>query len=459
MAVRALRDLLRDSSTRSASLVLGLLLVVSPLVYVPVGGDGVDALMTPKIFTLKIAALALGVLVLIAARGVRVRELRQPELWLLFGVIGWLTLAVVLSPEPRAGWPVMQDGLFFALTYAAVAALPGSGRVVLRALAVLGVGIGVLVVFQEHGYLAPGVRQFPGWLPPAGTFVHRNTAAYPLAAALVAIVPMILRARRSWAVFGLVIAGSVIAAGLVYARSRGAWIAAGAGLGVLFALQPRALLGCGRLHAVAIVVALAGHLAVMPAAPPAGEVAAGGRSESVSERLAQAGSLRARMALWRVAGTMIEASPVLGLGPGRYATEAPPEVPHMRPELACHAHNDLVNLAVDAGLPAAALFAAFVIVVLWRGWRRSRADPARWPPALLGVVAVFVVMSSIEVVLRSSPLNVICAASLAGLTTGVEAPLRREGPRWAVAAIVGGVALLCVIAIIAGPLRRSLAGM
>lgn len=456
--MHALRNLVLEGSSRSAALVLGLLLVVAPLIYVPVGADGVDALMSPKIFTLKIAALALGVLVLIAARNVRVRELSQPELWLLFGTIAWLALAVAVSPKPEVGRPVLLDGLYFALIYAAVAALPGSGRIVLRALVVLGTMLGTIIVLQERGYLAPGLRPFPGWLPPAGTFVHRNSAAYPLAAALVAIVPMIVGARRPWRIVGLVIAGSMVAMGLAYARSRGAWIAAGAGLGVAIALRARALLGLGWLHAVAISLTVAGHAAAMPSSSTStGSEAAA--SESVGARLEDAGSLRARFELWRVGGKMIQASPLFGLGPGRYATEAPPEVPHMRPELACHAHNDLVNLAVDAGLPAAALFAAFILVVLWRGCRRISGDPVRWPPALLGVVVVFLVMSAVEVVLRSSPINVMCAASLAGLSTGVEAPAGRHGPRWVVVVIVGGVALLCALAIAAGPLRRSLAGM
>ncbi|HUH00372.1 MAG TPA: O-antigen ligase family protein [Kofleriaceae bacterium] len=456
--MRALRDLILEGSSRSAALILGMLLVVSPLAYVPIGVDGVDALMSPKIFTLKISALSLGVLVLIASRSVRVRDLSHPELWLLFGTIGWLALAVGVSPDRHVGRPVLLDGLYFALTYAAVAALPGSGRIVLRALVVLGTILGTVIVLQERGYLVPGLRPFDGWVPPAGTFVHRNPAAYALAAALVATVPMIVGARRRWSVLGLTLAGSMVALGLIYARSRGAWIAAGAGLGVLLALQPRALLNLGRLHALALVVVIAGHAAATW--PPSAPVSSGGEaSESVASRLEDAGSLRARFDLWRVGGTMIADSPLFGLGPGRYEAEAPPLVPHIRADLVCHAHNDVINLAVDAGLPAVALFVAFVLIVLVRGLRRTRRDQRRWPPTLLGVVVVFLVMSSMEVVLRTSPLNVMCAASLAGLSTGIEAPPRRDGPRWVVVVIVGGVALLCALAVAAGPLRRSLAGM
>ncbi len=99
-----------------------------------------------------------------------------------------------------------------------------------------------------------------------------------------------------------------------------------------------------------------------------------------------------RLAIWRVAATEVLEHPWLGLGGSNafhdsYNAAFARVLPQQDNEFAHqggapHAHNSLLSLAVDFGVPAAALYLAFLGRALLPGWRARRGHPRAWALAL-----------------------------------------------------------------------------
>lgn len=86
-------------------------------------------------------------------------------------------------------------------------------------------------------------------------------------------------------------------------------------------------------------------------------------------------SVSARLDYWQAAVTTARAHPLFGTGPGTFAI---PYQQLKRPEseMARLVHNDYLQQASDAGLPAFILYSTFIAAALWRTLRRLR--PVAW---------------------------------------------------------------------------------
>lgn len=261
---------------------------------------------------------------------------------------------------------------------------------------------------------------------PAATFVNRNVAAEALVVGVPLAGIVALCATRGIgraAALAAIASGSVM---LVAARSRAAWIACGvawsAAVIVFLAQERRAR---ARLVATALGIVVAA--ALVSAAVPAPEAQ---RLPSVTRAVAlllegREDSTTIRRALWSNTLGMVEESPWIGVGPGRYAVSyasAPARVvptPDYGLERRVeHAHNDALHLAAELGVVgAASLFALLAGAVLRLAARARRAPSAResGTDALLAAALAGLLVNGLFSFPLESPTTGFLAFAIAGI--------------------------------------------
>ena len=381
--------------------------------------------------------LALSIVVLIlrvARRELRLR--RTPVDTPLAAFAVWTLLSACFATLPAVAHESAKKLLLFALFYVALEVLsePEDRERVLGAALAGGLALAALMVVQYHflGYDQLSHR-------PSGFLGHYMSASgvtmtiLVLAAARLVFAPVAPRPRAAW-LPALVLAGvaavavlsalgrQTVAAGvfvlgatlvatklalarddvarpveatlpllvlplaawaLVVSQTRGVWIGALVGLGVVAVLRAPRLLG---VVATAVVVALLAGPHVL------------------RERLtwSDASSVD-RYYMWQAGVDMVLDKPVFGQGPGMILTTYPryrwPEAPN---PLAPHLHDNALQIAAERGLPGLVFFlwwAGAVALAAWREARRARDSrgPAGASAAgVLGVVAAVSVAGLVE---------------------------------------------------------------
>ncbi len=299
-----------------------------------------------------------------------------------------------------------------------------SGVLVVGLLAMALDGAAVLLAAEQ---VSPSAVKHASWL-----FVHNNMAAsfavvlVPLIAARALAAPHAGR-RRAWGA-GLVL--TVLY--LLLLRSRAGLLGAALGLGLvgLLALRPaRAPAARGRPR---LRLALAGLLVLGVALAP---LSAGVRGlakdvfyRGVSVLGLDFADTSFRPLIWRKTIEMAVAHPLEGVGPGNFPVEFPR---HERQLLAKpHAHNDLLQVLGELGVPGAALFVATLIAAAAGLARRraaaadraARCHAAGWLAALV----VFVVAGLFEVpfMLASTGMLFAMLVGVSGAGVAAAAPAR-----------------------------------
>jgi O-antigen ligase len=263
-----------------------------------------------------------------------------------------------------------------------------------------GVTMIVLVLAAARLVFAPvAPRPRAAWLPAlvlAGvasvavlSALGRQTMAagvFVLGATLVATKLALARdaaaARRAEATLPLLVL-PLAAWALVISQTRGVWIGALVGLGVVAVLRaPRLLVVVAAAVVVALVV----------------------RPHVLSERLTwtDASSVD-RYYMWQAGVDMVLDKPVFGQGPGMILTTYPryrwPEAPN---PLAPHLHDNALQIAAERGLPGLVFFLWWAGAVALAAWREARcARDSRGPAGaaaagVLGVVAAISVAGLVE---------------------------------------------------------------
>ncbi len=326
--------------------------------------------------------------------------LDAPTIALLLTLPGAIYAARQTAPDIGLAAAVSRaESLIFAMALAyALANAVGTPRrlwsaVTAALIATLGlVALALVSVgwLEKYGALAPILARFPRLIqgvPHAtleiygvagGVAVHPNT----IAALLILVLPLAL-ACLVWTTSGEVggpdpsedlapprwirpLAAVVLAIGgtmLVLTQSRGAW------LGMAAALVGMAAV---RFRAVRALVAGAGVTAVLwvLAVGPGNVLARLGASG-----LPGAASAAGRLDLWREALALLYTSPALGIGLNTFV------VAHgRRPEYQGgfvyqglpHAHNTLLQAALDYGLPGLVAVVGLGTALAWAAWRAHR---------------------------------------------------------------------------------------
>lgn len=380
----SLAESLRPGFAALAGLFLGLALlkfgnpaVLDPLVTAPKGYW--EFMLQPWPL-----AWGYGLLAALAVLGVLVADRRLPRpCWLVWLPLAWLVwqgLAALDTADAR----LTRLTLPYLVTvvagfYLGLLALAPAVRMRVFWLALAGCFAAVLLLgFQQRFGGLEAVRQHvqsqPGWEKLPADYLRRlaadrifATLVYPnaLAGAILLLVPPLAVALWQMAagagrVVRLALPAALVVAGLAclyWSKSKAGWLLAlGLGVGAGFRLPMPRRLKVG-LVALGLAVGAAGF-----ALRFAGYFQAG------------AASVGARFEYWRAAWTTACAHPLLGGGPGTFATSfralKPPEA-----EMALLAHNDYLQQASDSGWPGALAY-----LVFWAGslavlGRRVQDDP------------------------------------------------------------------------------------
>ncbi len=282
----------------------------------------------------------------------------------LEGVIKWLQMLLVILLIPEALSPRQARWLVWGLlTGGALQAALGVYQFIFR------IGPPHFLVLER-------------FMRAAGTFGQPNPFAGYLGLTLPVAVALLLvsfssifrcqPAGRGRALAGALMYGAaagLIGTGLLASWSRGGWLGAAAGVGVVLFFQSgkivkvaalaggAALLLLGPIAYRFIPRSLTDRLADLPA------YLGGGMWEVVQQPVTDSNfSVIERLAHWIAALRMWEMSPWLGVGPGNYAAVYPQvRLPRWEDPLG-HAHNTYLNVLAENGLIGLTAY-----LVLWTG--------------------------------------------------------------------------------------------
>jgi O-antigen ligase len=279
-----------------------------------------------------------------------------------------------------------------------------------KALVVVFLGTGALVALQ-------GIYQFLFQVGPEefvlfgrfmrayGTFEQPNPFAgylgltLPLAMGIVAagIVPVGRRVRGWWLVWAVSCGGLVLIA-LVMSWSRGAWLGAAAGAGVMvFAIVARsgraAVLGAV-VVALFFYILLAGGLALVPPSIVqrfSDFLPYVGVSDVRGVEITDANfAVLERMAHWQSAVAMWTSNPWLGVGIGNYEPAYAHYALPLWPYALGHAHNYYLNIGAEAGLLGFVVYLVLWGLAIARAWQATRRSSGWCWGVALGVLGVLV---------------------------------------------------------------------
>jgi O-antigen ligase len=252
-------------------------------------------------------------------------------------------------------WPSMTLTTFVeGLKYFAIFLLVGNvadredrARSLLRAIAALSVvpALGTIHSFSRGEHLVDGDRA--AWV---GVFANPNDLAYHLDVGIALALGARELATRRLARLGWLAAIAVMSAALLLTQSRGGLMAAGTVLG-LWSL--RGLRRGRTLVATAAIVALAIYFAPRETWERAGTI----------EHYQEDASARGRIDAWRTGLRVVEGRPLTGVGAGVFALAwaefAPGDAGPPR-----SAHNTLVQVGAETGVPSLALFVGAILAAV-----------------------------------------------------------------------------------------------
>lgn len=397
--------------------------------------------MNLRSYTEKAAAYAPGLfLVLATALG----GLRSPLLWIVFGAV---FLTWCLETGRRLGAAGREYGLLFFCWLAAAALFSSDAAFSLSVLAryavfaalffsaargeeegwtaaVLGLGLAASLVFVLQKAAGLSVQGFIGANP-------NYSAAFAAAAFPVALLRAADAAGRRRAV--PVLACVLLAAGLVVSGSRGAlaaaFLSAAAGLAV-----------SGRRRALAaFLLAAAAAAALLPLSSIEGLLKFYDPKAFVRPRI------------WGAALKAAWAEPMLGWGPGLFERVFELfKFPYFDGvsfygHNTLHAHSEVLNLAAEAGFPAALLFLAAAAAGILRGGKASL-------PLKLCALAVFL-QGGVDIVFYSGAVSLLFWGTLGMISAGEPA---RPGGSWKLRALL---AAGCMAGLIAGAALYAAPGL
>jgi O-antigen ligase len=280
-----------------------------------------------------------------------------------------------------------------------------------------------------------------------GTYINRNHFAalvamlLPLALAAVAGAEISLRARAAGAGRRALLASAelpkflllaalaaALCAALLASRSRMGVLAGAAAAGLAMVLLARVRAGALRTRARPwpILATLAAGLVLALAA---GGQALFGRFALLPGELGAADA--GRWSFWRGAAELIASAPLTGSGLGTFALAFPPQQTSHFHLSVSHAHNDYLQLAVETGLPAAALLFGMIGAVCVRALRAALAanldfERRAWCAACAASLAAMLLHALADFNLYV-PANALVFAALAGLASGVARPAAPHG--------------------------------
>lgn len=280
-----------------------------------------------------------------------------PRFALPLGVYaGWTLLSAAVSTDPAISVPDTKQLVLFLL----VPLVFDFGRGA-RARTLVTVALTVGAASALYGIVQYGVLNYGGLgRRPQGTLSHWMTYSGTLMLIVCAAVARLLfDARdRAWAA----VAMPALVTSLALTLTRSAWVGVFAGVGTLFLLKDRRLIGL-----LPIVVAVG--VAVAPASVTSRVASMFDRNDPTS---------RDRLAMLDAGQAMVRDFPLTGVGPDMVGRRYPRyRVPWAVNATNPHLHNVPMQISAERGLPALAAWTWFVLALvrgLWARIHRSRVS-------------------------------------------------------------------------------------
>lgn len=324
-------------------------------------------------------------------------------MWIAIAYIAWLVFTCLIGSTPLASLEIAREEWLFLIVPIGITVLRDPKR---RAGIILFLATGAFVIalyaISQHwtGYTLFRTRELvpapDSGYRVAGFFAHRLTFANVFSVTGIFLWAFAFRketwagqALRRWFILLAAIA-AMVASALTYSRGP---IAA-----IIIGLILTALIG-GRKYAWRsvgiVVVAVTALLLLRP-----------GLTARFSESFQQEvhGTYEgSRLYIWKHSLQIIEAHPIFGVGKGNFKPEygklLGPDVPAFR--IQAHAHNDVLTVMANSGIPGALLFVALWAAVLTgiiKLLRYGRGHPAlhQWALAALVASIVFLINSLFE---------------------------------------------------------------
>ncbi|MEE4200914.1 O-antigen ligase family protein [Erythrobacter sp.] len=248
------------------------------------------------------------------------------------------------------------------------------------ALGLVNVGWGTLQVLSngEQALLYPEI-EMPGVL--FGTFANRNSTGLFLVAclALALLLPLPTRLARA-SLFVRLVLGALLIVGVLLTRSRTSSVLAlipvslyAVRLGHVWWSKPREKERRGR--GIAIALSAAALFAVLAAGLA---FAAPGRIGDLAARFAT-DRVDARAYIWDDATYSADKYWPAGSGMGTFdeVFQLDESLENLTQRRAGRAHNDYIEIVIEAGFAGAALVLAWLVFIAWASWYARRA-PGRW---------------------------------------------------------------------------------
>jgi O-antigen ligase len=438
---------------------LGLLVVV--LAVLPYKLFELDRYFVPKELALHVVAFALLLLMLTRARTIRYDAADA----LLVAFLVWSTLSTLFATNYWLAQRALGVSVSSALVFWASRRIGARGghRPILIAAAAATVVAALTCLLQAYGL---ETDYFSLNRAPGGTFGNRNFVAHMCAIGLPALLYAALTARTSSGELLGYVGTGIVASALVLSRSRAAWLAVAASLGMLalpFFASRRHWRGFGvgarsvRLAATSLVCATLAMF--LPNSlnwssdSPYLDSARGVMDYS-------SGSGRGRVTQYLNSARMARSHPLFGVGPGNWPVEY---VEFARPNDASLADDgmtanpwpssDWVAFASERGVIAAlALLGVFasLFVGAWRRWPEIGADGVLAKVALVGSITATLVVGMFD-----AALLLAAPAYLSWAILGAASGVGRVGRERTLSAGVAVGAQALTIAIVTLSVLRS----
>ncbi len=340
--------------------------------------------------------------------------------------LGWSMLSALFSPEPVNSLLSLREEWLFLMIPAAAYFLSDekSIKTALIIFAVSSILIGGYAIWQHfsgldlyRGVVLPEAPSF-GYRV-SGTFSHRLTFGIYFATAAVLFLGFIpfTTTKRIRIIFLSAFLISALAAFFTYSRGVIAVLII-ATAGLMFYFGRRNILLSISLLAILSVILLFTSPDIFSRYIDSAEVELKGEYAA------------SRISVWRTAGRMIEDHPILGVGPGNFKKEFINYRDEKSGRIFSHAHNDALDVAARAGMPAALFFLAF-----WGAMFRKMLDflkdkcvknTARGIAlGLLAATAVFFVTSIFEASFADEEIRLLLMA-LWGMFMALSAAVKRR---------------------------------
>lgn len=289
--------------------------------------------------------------------------------WLLLAYAGATLVSAAFSLDPRTSFIDCKQLVLFLTVPIAYRFLNGARAAALTTVIITFAAASAVVGIVQYGILHYDILIHR----PQGTLGHYMTYSGLLMLALVVALARVLFARqeRTWAALVL----PALAVAIAVTLSRNAWVGVCVASAVLLTLKDF------RLLAVLPIVAAA-FFAIAPSTVMT-------RFNSIFDL--KDPTNRDRLAMLREGEHMIRDHPLTGVGPNMVLRVYPEyRDPDAVEKLNPHLHNVPMQIAAERGLPALAIWAAFVLVLLYDLGRRFYSGGDRLLPAaaLAAVVAM-----------------------------------------------------------------------